>query len=42
MLQTSYEHKAYDLQNPYEVLAPSNIVVKEIGRSTYEITLEPL
>ncbi len=42
MLQTSYEHKAYDLQNPYEVLAPSNIVVKEIGRSTYEIALEPL
>ncbi|MCD6044855.1 MAG: rpoA [Gammaproteobacteria bacterium] len=42
MLQTSYEHKAYDLQNPYEVLSPSNIVVKEIGRSTYEITLEPL
>lgn len=42
MLQTSYEQKAYDLQNPYEVLAPNNIVVKEIGRSTYEITLEPL
>jgi DNA-directed RNA polymerase subunit alpha len=42
MLQMSNEQRAYEQQNPYEVLAPSNIVVREIGRSTYEITLEPL
>ena len=42
MLQTSYEQKTYGLQNPYEILTPNNIVVKEIGRSTYEIALEPL
>ncbi len=42
MLQMSYEQKAYGMQNPYEILTPNDIVVKEIGRSTYEVALEPL
>ncbi len=36
MLQASYE------QSASEVLAPRNIAVRELGRNTYELVLEPL